>query len=88
MSAGAVFVVFLLGILLTIAVWAAILGETSNATVLDRDEAERLARERGGRGFDRARSSERDDRSGANGDERSEAYGWGVDESNWDDDRQ
>ncbi|APW97447.1 hypothetical protein CHINAEXTREME_06535 [Halobiforma lacisalsi AJ5] len=85
MSAGAVIVVLLIGLLITVALWAAILDETSNATVMDRAEAERFARERGGRGPKQSQS--RSSETGADAkDGRNDGYGW-TDEPSEDDRR-
>lgn len=56
---GAIIIVFLLfAIVIPLALWVAIEGETSDPTVVDRAEAERIAKERGGRGKSGANSSE------------------------------
>jgi len=64
--------VFLVAIALVIPLilWAAISQETSNPTVVDRAEAERIAKERGGRQSSRSSSP-----SGDSGSDRREAFG-------------
>ncbi|WP_339102223.1 hypothetical protein [Haloterrigena salinisoli] len=56
---GAVVIVFLLfAIAVPLALWVAIENETTDLTVVDRAEAERIAKERAGRGRSRADSSD------------------------------
>ncbi|NUB89653.1 hypothetical protein HT576_01210 [Haloterrigena sp. SYSU A121-1] len=56
---GAVVTVFLLfAIAVPLALWIAIESETSDPTVVDRAEAERIAKDRGGRGRSRTDSSD------------------------------
>ncbi|WP_408956935.1 hypothetical protein [Natrinema sp. 74] len=66
--------VFLVAIALVIPLilWAAISEETSNPTVVDRAEAERIAKERGGRGS--SRSTAPLDESGRG--DRHDEFGW------------
>ncbi|ADB62220.1 hypothetical protein Htur_3356 [Haloterrigena turkmenica DSM 5511] len=59
MMSGAVILVFLLfAIAIPLLLWIAIESETSDPTVVDRAEAERIATERGGRGTSGADSSD------------------------------
>ena len=51
---GFVLVFVLFAIAIPLAIWVVIENETSNATVVDRAEAERIAKERGGRGGSRS----------------------------------
>ncbi len=79
--AAELFVLFVLFALAApLVLWLLIAGETSNPTVVDREEAERIARERGGLdGTDRRESPDRRDGR----DDRPDRDEWGVD-SRWD----
>ncbi|AEH36462.1 hypothetical protein [Halopiger xanaduensis] len=57
MSAAFVVLVLLFAVLIPLVLWVAIEGETSNATVMDRTDAERIAKERGGRSGSRSNGS-------------------------------
>ncbi|PCR92515.1 hypothetical protein [Natrinema ejinorense] len=70
MSAALGILVVLASLAVPLVLWLAISRETSDPTVVDRAEAERIAKERGGR--DTARSTDGTDRSAA--DDRD---GWG-----------
>ncbi|MFC3957705.1 hypothetical protein [Halovivax cerinus] len=72
MAAGALITLVLVGSVVGfVLLWLLIEGETSNPPVLDREEAERRAIERGGRGVDRESTGER---SGDDHDD--ESVGW------------
>ncbi|MFP8951712.1 hypothetical protein ACLI4Z_01895 [Natrialbaceae archaeon A-arb3/5] len=59
---GALIVMSLFALLIPLVLWALVLDETSNPTVVDRSEAERIAKTRGWRGAD-SDDSENEDHS-------------------------
>ncbi|QSX00137.1 hypothetical protein [Haloterrigena alkaliphila] len=76
---GAIIIVFLLfAIAIPLALWVAIEGETSNPTVVDRTEAERIAQEQGGRKRSGSDSSERAGGVRNHTDNFDEEPGWGT----------
>lgn len=79
MSGAIVLVFVLFAIASTLVLWVAIEGETSDPTVVDRSEAERIAKERGGRGKSGADSSEDSPGNANTGSAgvRDEESGWG-----------
>ncbi|GAB3667991.1 hypothetical protein [Halopiger thermotolerans] len=58
MSAAFVVLVLLFAVLIPLALWVPIENETSTTTVVDRADAERIAKERGGRGGSRSTASD------------------------------
>ena len=80
---GAIIIVFLLfAIAIPLALWVAIESETSNPTVVDRTEAERIAQEQGGRKRSGSDSSERATVDRDHTDDRDEESGWGTESDN------
>lgn len=59
MSGAIVLLAVVFAVAIPLGLWIAIEGETSDPTVVDRTEAERIARERGGRDDSRSISSDR-----------------------------
>ena len=82
---GAVVIVFLLfAIAVPLALWVAIEGETSDPTVVDRAEAERIAQEQGGRKRSGSDSSKRATADRDHTDDPDEEPGWGTEsEDRW-----
>ena len=75
MSGAAVLLVLLFAVAIPLALWVAIENETSNPTVVDRTEAERIATEHGGRR--EARSNADPDRNDqTRGDSKTDSDGW------------
>ncbi|WP_436345618.1 hypothetical protein [Natronorubrum sp. FCH18a] len=74
---GLVFLLVLLfALVIPLVLWLAIDNETSNPTVVDRSDAEQLAKERGGRGG--SRSSSGADAARTDPDEQGTESGWGT----------
>ncbi|MFC4542723.1 hypothetical protein ACFO5R_12405 [Halosolutus amylolyticus] len=82
MSAAFVFVFLLFALAIPLLLWLAIENETSDPAVVDRSEAERIAKERGGRspsqsgGGPDASATDRTGRDDRGGDRHAES-GWG-----------
>ncbi|WP_440770834.1 hypothetical protein [Natronorubrum sp. DTA28] len=74
MSGAFVLFVLLFSLLIPLVLWLAIADETSNPTVVDRTEAERLARERGGR--PESRSNADGTTLGTEADDHESELGW------------
>ncbi|WP_440763526.1 hypothetical protein [Natronorubrum sp. DTA7] len=75
MSGAVVLLVLLLSLAIPLVLWLAIADETSNPTIVDRTEAERLARERGGR--PESRSNAGDTTVGWDADDHESEADWG-----------
>ncbi|WP_137289287.1 hypothetical protein [Natronorubrum halophilum] len=76
MFAIAFLLIVLLAIVVPLVLWLAIDNETSNPTVVDRSDAEQLAKERGGRGGSRSNSSA--DAARTDPDDQGTESGWGT----------
>ncbi|WP_254762170.1 hypothetical protein [Natrinema marinum] len=73
MSAAVVFaLLFAMALVIPLVLWAAISQETAEPTVVDRAEAERIAKERGGRGSSRSTAPP----DGADCGDQHEEFGW------------
>ncbi|RKD93296.1 hypothetical protein [Halopiger aswanensis] len=89
MSAAFVVLMLLFAVAVPLVLWVAIENETSNTTVVDRADAERIAKERGGRGGSRSSTSASEPTADSSGsdrehaiadrvdDDRDETTGWG-----------